>query len=174
MSLVIHVNEVQDDDASQIAQPQLPGNRLGRLQVGFENGVVKIASTYKSARVDVHRCQRFSLVNDQVPTRLEVDPPGEGPDDLLFDVGDVKKRALTAVMRYFVRDRRGVLRCPCLERSACAARVNQNFAGGGRGHVSEHTFCERQILMQKRGGWKGPRGLLDTCPECSQVLDIRE
>jgi hypothetical protein len=44
--LALHVDEV-DDDAAQVAQPQLARNGVRRFQVGLEDGVVKIARADK-------------------------------------------------------------------------------------------------------------------------------
>jgi len=41
--LALHVDEVDDDDAAQVAQAQLPRDRLRGLQVGLEDRVVEIA-----------------------------------------------------------------------------------------------------------------------------------
>jgi hypothetical protein len=40
---VFHVDEVGDDDAAQVAQAQLAGDGLRRLEVGLEDGVVEVA-----------------------------------------------------------------------------------------------------------------------------------
>lgn len=46
-----HVNEVNDNDAADIAQPDLVGNLLDCFQVGFQDGFIKVAfpSAYRSA-----------------------------------------------------------------------------------------------------------------------------
>ena len=46
-----HVDEVDDDDAAQVAYAELAGNGLGCLQVGLEDGVVEIARTDEAAGV---------------------------------------------------------------------------------------------------------------------------
>ena len=71
--LARHVDEVDDDDAAQVAQPQLPRDRLRRLEVGLEDRVVEVARADEAAGVDVDRRQRLGLVDDQVAARLQVD-----------------------------------------------------------------------------------------------------
>jgi hypothetical protein len=41
--LVLHVDEVDDDDAAEVAQPQLARDRDRRLEVGAEDRVLEIA-----------------------------------------------------------------------------------------------------------------------------------
>ncbi|MNY09625.1 hypothetical protein D3C86_1425450 [compost metagenome] len=73
MLLFLHVDEVQDDDAAQIAQSELAGDGLRSLQIGLENRVVEIASAHEAACVDIDRGQRLGLVDDQVAARFQVD-----------------------------------------------------------------------------------------------------
>ena len=48
-----HVDEVDHDQAAQVAQPQLAGDLLRRLQVGFPDGVVMVLATPGLARIHV-------------------------------------------------------------------------------------------------------------------------
>jgi len=66
-------------DAAQIAQSQLPGDRLRGLQVGFEDGVVEIARANIAACVHIDGGQRFGLIDDQVAARYSTPPDGLGP-----------------------------------------------------------------------------------------------
>ena len=66
-----HIDEIDDDDAAEIAQTQLPRDRDGRFEVGPVDRLLEIAMPDIPARVDVDRRHRFSLVEDQVATRLE-------------------------------------------------------------------------------------------------------
>ena len=63
---VLHVDEVDDDDAAEVAQPQLARDHLRRLEVGLEDRVVEAAAADEAAGVDVDRRQRLGLVDDQV------------------------------------------------------------------------------------------------------------
>jgi hypothetical protein len=66
-----HIDEVRHHNAAQIAQPQLTRNRMGRLQIGLENRIVKIACPDKAAGIHVNRGQRLGLVNHQVTARFK-------------------------------------------------------------------------------------------------------
>jgi hypothetical protein len=73
--LARHVDEVDDDDAAQVAQAQLARDGAGRFQVGLEDGVVEVARADEAAGVDVDRGQRLGLVDDQVAAALQVHAP---------------------------------------------------------------------------------------------------
>jgi len=51
--LVFHVDEIDDDDAAEVAQAQLPRDGLRRLQVGLEDRVVEVARADETAGIDV-------------------------------------------------------------------------------------------------------------------------
>ena len=64
--LVLHVDEVDDDDTAEIAQPELAGNRLGGLHVGLEDRFLEILMPDEGAGIDVDRRHRLGLVDDEV------------------------------------------------------------------------------------------------------------
>ena len=64
--LGLHVDEVDDDDAAQVAQPQLPGNGLRRFQVVLENRVIEVAAADEAAGVYIDGGHRLGLIDDQV------------------------------------------------------------------------------------------------------------
>jgi hypothetical protein len=68
-----HVDEVGNDDAAQVAQTELAGDRSGRFEVRLEDRVLEIACTDEAAGVDVDGRQRFGLVDDQVAPALQID-----------------------------------------------------------------------------------------------------
>ena len=72
MLQIIHVDEVADDNAAQIAQAQLPGDDLRRFQIGFEDGVVEIAHADKAAGVHIDRGERLGLIDDQVAAGFQI------------------------------------------------------------------------------------------------------
>ena len=64
--VAVHVDEVDDNDAAQVAQPQLPRDRLRGFEIGFENGVVETSPRHERAGVHIDRDQRLGLVDDDV------------------------------------------------------------------------------------------------------------
>ncbi|MNX89771.1 hypothetical protein D3C86_1217960 [compost metagenome] len=136
MLLFFHVDEVQDDDAAQIAQPQLTGNGLRGLQVGLEDRVVEIAAAHEAARIDVHRRQRLRLVDDQVAARLQIHPARQGARDLVVHIGGVEQWSLSAVMLDPVHDRRRIDARPFQHSGAGRTRIHQDGAGARSHHVA--------------------------------------
>ena len=53
VALLIHVDEVDHDEAGEVAQPQLPGNLVGSFQIGLEGGVLDMVLAGRATGVDV-------------------------------------------------------------------------------------------------------------------------
>ena len=90
---LVHVDEIDHDDAAQVAQPDLPHDLLDRLGVGLDDGVfeaVRLAD--ELAGVDVDRHQRFGLVDDDVAARLQPHLRPQRLFELLRDVERVEDR----------------------------------------------------------------------------------
>ncbi len=93
-----HVDEIQDNDPAQIAQPQLPGDGTRRLQVGLEDGFLEVAVPHEAAGVDVHRGHGLGLIDHQITAGLELDGALQSPIDFVLDTVQVKQRPLPRVV----------------------------------------------------------------------------
>jgi hypothetical protein len=74
--LLFHVDEVEDDDAAEVAQSNLAHDLLHRFEVGLQNRVLETAGGLLAdvaAGVHVDRDQRFSLIDNDRPARLQPD-----------------------------------------------------------------------------------------------------
>ena len=109
MLRVLHVDKINNDDAAQIAQAQLPRDRLGRFKIGLEDRVVKAAATDKTAGVDVDRGERFGRINDQVAARFESHFPLDGAANFFFDAVEVEDRPIAFMSGQTRRQRRHVV-----------------------------------------------------------------
>ena len=62
----LHVDEVDDDQAGEVAQAQLARHLVGGLQVGAQRRLLDAALARRAAGVDVDRDQRLGLVDHQI------------------------------------------------------------------------------------------------------------
>src|SRR5262249_56889744 len=88
VALLVHVDEVDHDDAADVAQPELAGDLLAGLEVVGGDRVLEVAraGVGEAAGVDVDRGQRLALVDHQGPAALERDPAGDRGPELRLDV----------------------------------------------------------------------------------------
>jgi hypothetical protein len=82
--LLGHVDEIDDDDAAEVAQPQLAHDGLGRFQVGLEDGFFQVAMPHVGAGVHVDGGHGLGLVDDHVATGLELHLAIQGLLDLIL------------------------------------------------------------------------------------------
>ena len=113
---VRHVDEVDDDDPADVAQPELAHDLLDRLEVVLRDRVLEPAGRALRARadeaagVDVDDRERLGVVEDQVAARRQVDPAVERRADLLLDAERLHQRlALLVADDALDHVRRGLL-----------------------------------------------------------------
>ena len=81
-----HVNEVNDDNAADIAQTQLADNLLSSFQVVLGDGLLQVAAaTGELTGVHVHHSHGFGAVNHQRTTRRQVHLTIQSLRQLLVD-----------------------------------------------------------------------------------------
>ena len=82
----IHVDEIDHDQAAQVAQAQLTGDLVRRLEIGPEGGFLDVRAFGRASGVDVDRHQRFSVIDHDRAARWQRDLPGVGGFDLMLDL----------------------------------------------------------------------------------------
>jgi hypothetical protein len=88
----LHVDEVADNDAADVSQPDLSGNLARCLEVRPQNGLLRILLSGVSARVHVDGNERLGRLDDQVAAGRQVAAPLEQVADLRLDVSLVEER----------------------------------------------------------------------------------
>ena len=94
---LFHVDEVHDDQTTQIAQTHLAGNFVSRFQVGAEGGFFDVAATCCTGRVHVHSHQGFGVVDHDGAARRQVHCAAERRFDLVLDLEAREQRGIVTV-----------------------------------------------------------------------------
>ena len=81
---VLHVDEVDDDDPADVAQPQLAHDLVGRLEVRLQDRVLEVLASGEAARVHVDGGERLGLVDGDVAA-------GRQPHDALEHGVDLRR-----------------------------------------------------------------------------------
>ena len=72
VAALVHVDEIDDDDAAQIAQADLADDFLDGVHVGLDDGVFETGGlAYIFARINVDRHQRFRLIDHDIAAALQ-------------------------------------------------------------------------------------------------------
>ena len=93
---LVHVDEVDDNQTGQIAQPHLAGYFVGSLQVGLGGGIFDRAFLGRLARVDVDRDQRLGDTDDDIAAGFQLHGRVEHARQIRFDtiLGEQRLAAL--------------------------------------------------------------------------------
>src|SRR6266516_2159708 len=93
----VHVDEVDDDDAADVAQAELVDDLLGRLGVDLGDRLLEVLLADVAARVDVDGGESLGLVDDDVAASLKPDLALAGALQLLLDPVGVEDGLLALV-----------------------------------------------------------------------------
>ena len=88
----LHVDEVDDDDAADVAKPELAGDLLGRLEVVAEHGLLETRRADVLAGVHVDDREGLGVLDDERPTRGQPDLAVERLVQLLVHVVALEER----------------------------------------------------------------------------------
>ena len=169
---VLHVDEVDDDDAAEVAQAQLAGDGLAGFEVGLEDGVVEDARTDEAAGVDVDRGHRFGLVDDQVAPRFQVHASRQRLLDFLFDIVELEQRTLAAVVLEQGQHLGRVFGGEGGELLEVLPRVDADAVGFVVDQVAQGALPEAKILVQQLGRKQSHGGTGNLAPQLAQVGDV--
>src|SRR2546427_546723 len=98
VAALVHINEIDDDDPAEVAQPDLAHKLIDRVNIRLEDGVfqtVRLPDVFP--RIDVNRHQRFRLVDDDVAARLQPDFRLQRFLDLRLDAKLIEQRRVAGV-----------------------------------------------------------------------------
>ena len=167
-----HVDEVDDDQAADVAQAQLAGDFLGRFQVGLQRGFLDVAALGGARRVDVDGHQGLGRIDDDGAARRQLDFALEGGLDLALDLEAVEQRYAVLVQL----DLAGVLRHHLLDEAQRfflgLDAVDQYLADVLAQVVADRTDDDVAFLVDQEGRLALAGGFLDRAPQLQQVVQV--
>ena len=167
-----HVNKINDDDAAQIAQPQLAGDGVAGFQIGFEDGFVKIACAHKSACVHINRGHRLGGFNNQIAAKIQINTRLQRAVNLGFHAKRFKQRALALKTLQFFHRALHILLGKMAHPRKVLPRIHQNLMRVVVKHIAQHALRQRQIFIQQRLGRQHFCLMLNIAPHLSQIINI--
>src|SRR6185295_11293523 len=84
IAAVFHVNQVEHDDAAEVAQANLANDFINGFEVGARDGVfqTRAAATDELARVDINGDERLRLIDDEIAAGFQPDARLDAIDEL--------------------------------------------------------------------------------------------
>ncbi len=170
----LHVDEVDDDQAGEVAQPELSGHLVGGLQVGAQRRLLDAALLGGAAGVDVDRDQGLGLVDDQVAAGLELHGGREHGVELGLDALAGEQRLAGGVLpELHLAGVRGHQQAHVVARGAPALlAVDQDVVHVARVDVADGALDEAGFLVDQRRRHRAHRGVADVVPQAQQVVAV--
>ena len=128
IALVFHVDEVDDDQATKVAQAQLAGRFIRRLEVGAESCFLDVMTLGGARGVDVNRNQGLGVVDYDGAARGQGYLAGVGAFDLVLDLKAGEERHVIAVAFHAIDVVRHHMRHKLLRLFEDRIGIDQDFA----------------------------------------------
>ncbi len=169
---LLHVDEVDHDQAAQVAQAALAGDFIGRFEVGAGGRLFDVGATGGAGRVHVHGHQGFGVVDHDGAARGQVHRAAEGRLDLVLDLEAAEQRRVVAVALH-TRGRLGhhVVH-ELLGLIVDVVGVDQDLAHVGREVVADRADHQARFLVDQVGALAGLGSAVDGLPELEHVVQV--
>ena len=107
IAALFHVDEVDDDDAAEIAEAHLADDFLDGFEVGADDGVLEAIRAFADefAGVDVNGDERFGVVDDDVAAGFQPDFRAQAFVDFLLDAEFFEDRRFLGVELHAIHER---------------------------------------------------------------------
>ena len=169
---VLHVDEVDDDEAGEVAEPHLPGGFLGGFHVGLEGGLLDRGLARGAAGVDVDGDQRLGDVDDDVAAGLELHDRVEHRREVALDLEAREERQGVGVMLHVLRVRRHEHLHVVLGLAVAALAVDEDLVHLAAVEVADGALDQAALLVDRGGGDRLQREVADHLPLAQQVFVV--
>ena len=168
----LHINEVDHDQAAQVAQPQLTAYLFCRFKVGAQRGLLDVGSSRGPCGVYVHGHQGLGMVDDKRATRGQLNGPRVCRLDLVLDLesreeGDIVSVALNAlchVRHDMQHELPGLL--------VDVIGVDEYLANIWMEVVTNGSDDEARFLVDQVGTGLKVAGVVHCLPELKQIVQV--
>ena len=168
----LHVDEVDDDEPAEVAQPQLAGDLVGRLRFVL-NAVVSMSPAL------VARAELTSIETSASVWSITIAPPDGSGDlprvgglDLVLDLEAREQRDVVLVELHAVDVGRHHVAHELLRLLVDRLGVDQELADVGVEVVADRADDEARLLVDQVRAGLHLRRVLDRAPELHQVVQV--
>jgi hypothetical protein len=169
---LLHVDEVDDDQAAEVAQPHLARDLVGGFEVGAGRGLLDVAAARRARRVDVDRDQRLGVVDHDRAARRQVHGARERGLDLVLDLEAAEQRRIVAVALDLVRRLGHHMGHELLGLVEDVVGVDQDLADVGGEVVADRADHQRRLLVDQERALAGLGRAVDRGPELQHVVQV--
>ncbi len=177
VAAVLHVDEVDHDQAREVAQPKLARDLVGRFEIGLVRGLLDRMLARRFARVHVDRYERLGLVDDDVAARFQSHDRTEHRIELGLDLEALKQRQHVLVGLHVLRMARHEHAHELFRVAISRLAVDEDLRDLLVVEIADGALDEASLLIDERRRIRFERELADRIPEANQIfviaLDLR-
>ncbi len=169
---LLHVDEVDDDDAGELAQPQLARGFHRGFEVGLERRLLDVALAGRTARVHVDRDQRFRLVDHEVAAGGQPYDRIEQAFQPALDLARLEKRSGFLIGLHPLGVARHQRAHEVLGFTIGRVAFDQHLVDVAGVEVADRPFDQTRFLVDQRGRDRLEGPLADLLPQAQQEFVV--
>mmetsp|Transcript_18163 Transcript_18163/g.28373 ORF Transcript_18163/g.28373 Transcript_18163/m.28373 type:complete len:697 (-) Transcript_18163:5201-7291(-) len=169
---VIHVDEVNDDQARQIAQTQLARHLFGSLQVGLGRGFLDGAFFGRPTRVHVDGHKRLGDADHDITTRFQLNRRVEHAGQVRLDLIAGKERQAFGIELHVFGVGRHDHFHEVLGGAVAPLALDKDLVNLAVIEVADRTFDQVAFFIDFRGRNGFQRQLADLLPQAEEVFIV--
>ena len=170
---VVHVDEVDDDDAGKVAQAKLAGHFVRRLEIGLDGGLLDIALAGRAPGVHVDGHQRFGRIDDQIAAGRKLHPRRVQVVELVLDAaGDEQRLGPVLVLLHPPRVARHQRLHEVLGAAIGLVALDQHLVDVASVKVADRALHQVGFLIDERRRRARQRVLADALPGAGQEVVV--
>ena len=167
-----HIDEIDDDQTTEIAQPQLAGDFVSRFAVGAEGRFFDVVALGRAGGVHVDRHQGFGVVDDDGATRWQGHVAPVGGFDLVLDLKAREQRHVVFVELDLAHIGGHHGRHKRLRLLENFRRIDENFADIGLEQIADRAYHEARFEIDQLRRFDALGGAIDGFPQLHEVAQI--
>ena len=162
---VFHVDEVDHDQAAQVAQAHLAGHFFGGFHIGLEGGFFDVGAAGGAGGVHVYGNQGFGVVDHDGAAGGQAHGAREGAFDLVLDLEAGEERDVVVVVFELAHVVRHHIAHEFLHLAEYFAVVDEDFADVGAVVVADGADEQGALHEEEVGVLMGVAGFFDGTPQ---------